>query len=572
MPFSSDSGKQLIDRAILRINHQISKLFYSEHRVLDFGAGSGTYSDRYAKSHLPRPKFHWEGIEIWEPYVAEFGLLEKYDKLHVAHGQILLTGWRAPNWLSPCPAPIFDIIFLGDVIEHLPKDGPEGAVKLIKNALGLGRLVIVSVPLGHYPQDEYNGNPYEAHLKDDWTHEEFMECVGEHVVSWGREAEIGIYFLSSTPFVKELLHDVLKPQIAVYGICKNESKFIKRCYESIQEADFIVFCDTGSSDETFTQLVRFVEERTESHGHERDLQFHYDHSGHLRGASTNTMRVVKLHVDPWRFDDARNAALCLVPEDIDMCVSIDADELMDTPNWRELLIEEIEKDLQEIGRPRDRYHHRFESIWDWHGAGTQISSHWHERIHNRHGYQWKLPVHEVLVKINRQAEIIKWLGGIKMVQKPDPLKDRSTYLPLLEQALREDSTRWKLYSFYAADLLKVGRFDDALRAYEKALECPNADRGFLHAQVAGAFQTAGALNDAAQHMVRAIAESPASREYKTYAARIYKQAGMLAEARSYVMQAEQITHRPSSYHYDPSCWGEAFEQLKQEVNDSTQKS
>ena len=35
-------------------------------------------------------------------------------------------------------------------------------------------------------------------------------------------------------------------KICVYAICKNESKFIKRWYESIKGADYICVLDTGS--------------------------------------------------------------------------------------------------------------------------------------------------------------------------------------------------------------------------------------------------------------------------------------------------------------------------------------
>ena len=37
-----------------------------------------------------------------------------------------------------------------------------------------------------------------------------------------------------------------KYKIAVYAICKNESKFVDRWYESVKDADEIVVVDTGS--------------------------------------------------------------------------------------------------------------------------------------------------------------------------------------------------------------------------------------------------------------------------------------------------------------------------------------
>ena len=43
------------------------------------------------------------------------------------------------------------------------------------------------------------------------------------------------------------------PKIAVYAICKNESAFVKRFYDSVKDADYIVVLDTGSEDETYEE-------------------------------------------------------------------------------------------------------------------------------------------------------------------------------------------------------------------------------------------------------------------------------------------------------------------------------
>ena len=65
-------------------------------------------------------------------------------------------------------------------------------------------------------------------------------------------------------------------KIIVYGICKNEEKFVKRWVESMAEADEIVVLDTGSSDNTVSALQK---------------------------AGVN---VTEETISPWRFDVARN--------------------------------------------------------------------------------------------------------------------------------------------------------------------------------------------------------------------------------------------------------------------------
>jgi hypothetical protein len=49
------------------------------------------------------------------------------------------------------------------------------------------------------PQDEVNGNPFEVHVKDDWTHEEVMQTWNTYVKNFyrkGKKSKIGVYWLS----------------------------------------------------------------------------------------------------------------------------------------------------------------------------------------------------------------------------------------------------------------------------------------------------------------------------------------------------------------------------------------
>ena len=95
-------------------------------------------------------------------------------------------------------------------------------------------------------------------------------------------------------------------KIAVYTIALNEEKHVERWYESAKDADYILIADTGSTDKT------------------------------KRIAKKLGIKVVDISVKPWRFDDARNAALALLPNDIDYCVSMDMDETL-SEGWRERL-------------------------------------------------------------------------------------------------------------------------------------------------------------------------------------------------------------------------------------------
>lgn len=498
--------------------------------MLDIGAGSGTYSDLYSANHLKRPKFKWDAVEIWEPYVDKFKLHDKYDNVYQMD---------ALSYLKTATTK-YDVVFMGDVIEHMTK---EEAVLMVELAQNMASLIIISVPIIHYPQGEYEGNPYEAHVKDDWSTDEMLATF-PGIMSYGVEGEIGAFFIQGN--TKHDVKKALEPRVAAYAIGKNEMKFAERFASSVMEADEVVICDTGSTDGTFEYLK---------------TKFPWPNNKRF-------LTIEKISLQPFRFDDARNTALCLLRPDIDICVSLDFDEYME-PGWSDVLRSEVEKDLRERGRVYDRWNHRFKTVWNWEKSDAGLeepnaSEHWHERIHTRTGYLWKLPVHEVLVKTNGQEEI-KWLGGFTMIQKPDTSKSRSSYLPMLEKSVKEDPTRWKTWSFLAGDLLGAGRHAEAFDAIEKAKKCHGADAAYLCNQKSRMHQQLGQIREAVAEMTNACMIAPHIREYKVYVARLLLGNNDREGALSMFRMAEAIQERSYGYEYDQSCWGNGFEELRKEI-------
>jgi SAM-dependent methyltransferase len=211
MPFSSESGKAYVRNIVGRVKHE---------RMLDIGCGSGTYAKMF-------PEAHWTGVEVWEPYIEEFKLKDLYQQLILAD----VTDVKLKEFGH------FDVAILGDVLEHMEKDKAKFLLGFIKS---IADTVIVSIPIGHYPQDEYNGNPYEKHITDNWTDEDFRATFGEPTVGY-IENEIGVYCWSNQK---------VRPKICVYTISKNEEKFVKRWADSAKDADLLVIADTGSDDRT----------------------------------------------------------------------------------------------------------------------------------------------------------------------------------------------------------------------------------------------------------------------------------------------------------------------------------
>lgn len=566
MPFSSDSGKAYLDRAITRL----SKLnVFKNKTILDIGAGSGTYANRYSKTLLPRGDGAWEwiGVEIWEPYVAKYDLLNKYDNVFVKGVLPFLRDELDFERHSEDGSDdaLYAITIFGDVLEHLTEDDAKVALEM---ALEASDVVIISLPIIHYPQGEYDGNPHEAHLKDDWSVEEAL-CKFPNVVAYGVENEIGVFILSRRR--PELIRATLAPWVGVYMICKNESEFIGRALSSVDQARAIAVVDTGSTDGTVDLLVDYARSKASRFDEsclETQHMFNQIYDAKVIMELDQSVIIQRATVSPWRFDQARNVALSLLPADLDVVMSLDADEVA-MPGWFETLFDAVQHDLNTKGRVSDRYHHRFTTVWNWReveqGQPPSATEHWHERIHARHGYRWNLPVHEVLIKTGG-PESVTWLRELWLKQMPDTSKSRSSYLPLLELSLKEDSTRWRSWSFYAGELNANRRYQDALIAIKKARDLPDADASYLHYQEHYTHLSMGNPQLATVSLLTAVALS-GCREYRVRLAAHYESQGQLTDAAAALKLAAAVTHVSDGYVYDASVYGEEFDRRVAALNE-----
>lgn len=207
-------------------------------------------------------------------------------------------------------------------------------------------------------------------------------------------------------------------RVAVYAIALNEVAHVERFLAATSEADLVVVADTGSSDGTVEAL--------------------------RNGGAV----VHEITINPWRFDDARNAALALVPTDIDVCFSLDLDEL---PNagWREQL---------EFGwgdATRGRY--RFVASHQPDGSDGVVGR--QGKIHTRRGYRWVYACHEAL-KPDRLKERTQWLD-LEVHHWPDQTKSRGQYLDLLEVCRSESPSDSRVAHLLGREYLKVQRWADA---------------------------------------------------------------------------------------------------------------
>ena len=309
-------------------------------------------------------------------------------------------------------------------------------------------------------------------------------------------------------------------KVVVYAICKNEAQFVDRWMDSMGEADQVVVLDTGSEDDTVERL-------------------------RARGA----LAEVEV-ISPWRFDVARNRSMELVPEDADICVCTDLDEVFH-PGWRARLEEAW---LPEAGQATYRY------TWSFNPDGSEGVTFWYEKAHARHGYQWVHPVHEVL----------KWMGtgrpgptvvaeGVQLDHHPDPSKSRGQYLPLLELSVQEDPEDDRNVHYLGREYMYRGRWDDCIRTLKRHLTMPSAtwrdERAASMRYIAKSYLNKGERAQARDWYLRAIAEAPHLREpYMDLALALYEQ-GEWDGVLYFTGCALAITYRPRSYICEAASWG-----------------
>ena len=300
-------------------------------------------------------------------------------------------------------------------------------------------------------------------------------------------------------------------KVAVYSIALNEEKFVKRWYETAKEADYLLIADTGSTDRT-VELAREL-----------------------------GIVCVEISVKPWRFDDARNASLALLPADIDYCIALDLDETIQ-PGWREEL-----EDAHRRGLTRPRY--MFTTTFNADGSpGLQFSG---IRIHARHGYRWVYPIHE-LPESYRIDEKSGWTN-INIEHHPDHSKSRGQYLPLLLEAAKENPEDDRCAFYLGRELYFAGMYAEATEEFKrhlglvKATWAPERSASCRYLAITD-------LDNAEQWLLRAHYEDPSRREPLVKLAQYYYDHKDYAAVKHWSQLALEILEKGLDYFCEAWAW------------------
>lgn len=219
-------------------------------------------------------------------------------------------------------------------------------------------------------------------------------------------------------------------QIAVYAIAKNEEQHVERWYNSVQYADGIYVADTGSDDST-AQLLR-----------------------------DKGVNVFEAHLEPFRFDAARNFILNQIPEEYDYVLFLDMDEVLED-DWYPRL-----QELLSDNPLTTAVHLRMVFEADENNQATTTYN--RLAVTKNKEYSWKYPVHEVLVpNIETPNELF---SDIRIRHLPDETKSRSSYLDLLYLAVQENPDDPRCAQYLAREHYITGDYLLASSEYQRHLQ------------------------------------------------------------------------------------------------------
>ena len=307
-----------------------------------------------------------------------------------------------------------------------------------------------------------------------------------------------------------------KLKIVVYTISKNEEKFVSRWVKSMSEADEICVLDTGSTDKTVELLKN-------------------------AGVKTKVKEIV-----PWRFDDARNESLKLVPEDADICVCTDLDEVF-KPGWRK----ELEKAWKE-DTTRIRYNYN----WSLDENDKPIVNFYADKIHKRHGYRWVNAVHEILA--TDEQEKFELAPNIILNHYPDSTKSRASYLPLLELSVKDNPNNDRNMHYLGREYMYYGRWNDAIDTLIKHLKMPSAtwkdERCASMRFIGRCYANMERFDEAKMWFDKAMAEAPYLRDAFVERALLAYRLNEWDDVQKYCLKALEITSNVKSYINETFSW------------------
>lgn len=232
-------------------------------------------------------------------------------------------------------------------------------------------------------------------------------------------------------------HAISKLKLAIYGICKDEIINIEKYIKCFANADYICILDTGSTDGTWEYLQQ------------------------AQKIYPNLIIDQKI-INPWRYDEARNYSLSLVPDDTTIYFMMDLDEIIKEDNWVQI----IKTNWNPLfSRGCYVYNRQVDKV-----SGAVIQQFNEYRIHSKI-WHYKGVVHEQLV----DPADSRTFYGDECIQVPIVVwhyptnPNRESYIELCERGVKEEPLNWLMHLQLAAEYEVHFKYDKAIIEYRKII-------------------------------------------------------------------------------------------------------
>ena len=183
MPGSLNKYNEMVQAIITRLPKGL--------KILDVGPGAGNYIRRLRVALKPHTI---DAIEAFEPYVAQYELEKKYNKVMVGDA-IDFDGYFD-----------YDIVLITGVFEHF---SVERARTLIDKCKAAGNLMLMVIPHNLEQDVGEDGNAFEIHHQPDLTPEVMYERYPE-IVCWKVHRRHGFYTGDFGEYINDDISDWLE--------------------------------------------------------------------------------------------------------------------------------------------------------------------------------------------------------------------------------------------------------------------------------------------------------------------------------------------------------------------------
>jgi hypothetical protein len=304
-------------------------------------------------------------------------------------------------------------------------------------------------------------------------------------------------------------------KVAVYTIALNEAVHVERWADSAADADYRIVADTGSTDDTVERLTR---------------------------AGVTVHRIA---VRPWRFDIARNTAMALIANEVDVCLCMDMDEFI-APGWRPKLEAAWTPDTTALYCRKAPKASADDS--------TPLKAFAVKNFHHRWGYRYRRPVHEELA-FTGEREVTGDCADIVIYHVQDHSKPtRHQYLRLMEIAHQENPGDAQICFWLGRDYMWANQSEKGAEMMQRYLALPSSTWGEERSE---AMRCLARMQPDKKMLwlERARTEAPHRREiWLDLAEELHGQADWLNLFWACTNGIEK-TRRTGSYLDDPHCWG-----------------